>query len=282
MLPEYENMLRAIYETALHPGEVAIDIGAHTGLHTVPMARAVGNGGKVFAFEPLTSANKTLRAVVAKASEDEKDIGSVTCFDNALGEEEGETEFIHVQDFPEYSGFKERIYHSQSIRREKVLVTVKTLDSLGGELPKARFIKIDAEGGELTILRGGREYIRQHLPIVSIEIGNAALVNYPYTSGDYFDFFADLGYTIFSIYGIELSRDDFLQATEEQFYWDYIAIPNASGWPFGHDHLRILFNQLGHLSENSSVQSTDGHSSRNLNRVISRLKQVANKFRVSN
>ncbi len=36
----------------LHEGDVAIDIGAHTGDSTVPMALAVGPRGSVFALEP--------------------------------------------------------------------------------------------------------------------------------------------------------------------------------------------------------------------------------------
>ena len=36
----------------LREGDVAIDIGAHTGDSTIPMALAVGPGGSVFALEP--------------------------------------------------------------------------------------------------------------------------------------------------------------------------------------------------------------------------------------
>ena len=36
----------------LRPGDVAIDIGAHKGAMTHWMARSVGRGGSVYAFEP--------------------------------------------------------------------------------------------------------------------------------------------------------------------------------------------------------------------------------------
>jgi hypothetical protein len=38
--------------TFLRPGDVAIDIGAHTGDSTLPMALAVGSAGHVLALEP--------------------------------------------------------------------------------------------------------------------------------------------------------------------------------------------------------------------------------------
>jgi len=52
ILPDYELMLEQIYRAALRPGDIAVDIGAHEGRHTLPMARAVGPSGSVFAFEP--------------------------------------------------------------------------------------------------------------------------------------------------------------------------------------------------------------------------------------
>ena len=38
--------------TFLRPGDVAIDIGAHTGDSTIPIALAVGPAGRVLALEP--------------------------------------------------------------------------------------------------------------------------------------------------------------------------------------------------------------------------------------
>lgn len=40
----------------LRPGMRAVDVGANVGVYTVPMARAVGDGGQVWAFEPTPEA----------------------------------------------------------------------------------------------------------------------------------------------------------------------------------------------------------------------------------
>jgi len=244
MIPPFESMLEAIYRAALQPGDVAIDIGAHVGRHVLPMAQMLGPTGKVFAFEPLPLAYSELKAAVASAQKAERNLADVITYQLALGEEEGEAQFVFVPDFPEYSGFKERVYHLDSLRRTTITVEVRRLDSFSADLGKVRFLKVDAEGGELTILRGAARIIAESSPIVAFEMGNAALVNYPYNAADYFDFFADRGYTLFSIFGIPLSREDFLSAADEQLFWDYIAIPRTEPWPFRHEPIRVLLQKL--------------------------------------
>jgi FkbM family methyltransferase len=47
------------------PGDVALDIGANMGIHTVLLARLVRSRGKLFAFEPNAALLPTLRRTVA-------------------------------------------------------------------------------------------------------------------------------------------------------------------------------------------------------------------------
>lgn len=49
----FESTVRTVYETILSPGDVAVDVGAHVGKHTLPMARLVAPEGKIIAFEPI-------------------------------------------------------------------------------------------------------------------------------------------------------------------------------------------------------------------------------------
>lgn len=245
MMPKYEEMLSCLYDSILRSGDVAVDIGAHVGLHTVSMARAVRKNGKVFCFEPLPSAFEKLDKLVA----DNKyptagDIGVIIPYMLALGDEEGSAQFVHVPAFPEYSGFKERVYHVDGLLTETISVEVKKLDSFKSVFGRVRYIKIDAEGGELSILKGGREVILGSMPIISFEMGNAALVNYSYSAADYFDFFYNIGYNLFSIFGIPLSREHFLEMAERQYFWDYIAVSSSESWAFNHEHIWVLIRQL--------------------------------------
>lgn len=259
VIPDYEGMLEAVYRNALRPGDVVIDVGSHVGRHALPMASAVGSTGRVLAFEPLPSVYARLKVAVQHAEATNEDLAPISAYELALGEEEGEAEFVYVPDFPEYSGFKERLYHVDSLQRETIRVRVRALDRLLADVGNVRFVKVDAEGGELTVLKGAAETISRFSPIISFELGNASLVNYPYTAADYFDFISDFGYALYSIFGIPLSRRELVSAAEQQFYWDYIAIPNKGAWPFGHEHIRVLLNQLAAVADREAHRaSIDG------------------------
>jgi len=78
-------MLEAVYTAALRDGDVAIDIGAHVGRHTLPMARAVGVRGKVYAYEPLPSIYVNLMRAVETARESDRNLAEVVMYNLALG-----------------------------------------------------------------------------------------------------------------------------------------------------------------------------------------------------
>ena len=56
--------------------------------------------------------------------------------------------------------------------------------------------------------------------------------------------FESLGYGIYSIFGIPQLRDQFISATEDQSFWDYIAIPSDISWFVGHAHIEDILEQL--------------------------------------
>ena len=58
---EYEESEAKIMEEKIKVGSIVVDVGANIGLHTLNMARIVGNTGQVFAFEPDPSNFKILR-----------------------------------------------------------------------------------------------------------------------------------------------------------------------------------------------------------------------------
>jgi FkbM family methyltransferase len=244
VLPSYEHMLEAFYRAVLRPGDGVIDVGAHNGRHSLPCAVSVGPTGRIFGFEPLPIQHKNLAALISAEQAAGQAMAPITLFNCALGDIEGTTDFTIVTDFPEYSGFQQRQYHAENLHREIIQVQVKTLDAMRAEFGKIRYIKIDAEGGELMILRGASALITEQRPIISFELGDASLLNYPYTAGDYYDFFASHDYRIYSIFGLELNRDAFVKFSAMQFFWDYIAVPATEAWPGGHDPLRVMIAQL--------------------------------------
>jgi FkbM family methyltransferase len=222
MAPDYEQMLEAFYTGLLNPGDTCVDVGAHTGRHTFPMAHCVNPGGRILAFEPIPDIAAELRTKLS-ASPDIS--GMVKLTQCALADVSGETNFTLVRSNPGYSGLLPRHYDREE-QTETIRVTLCRLDDSLAETPTVRYIKIDCEGAELRVLRGASALLMRDRPIVSFECGDASLESYDYDAGDIFDFWSTLGYSVQSITHQTLDRARFVDACTRQEYWDYIAFPS--------------------------------------------------------
>ena len=89
-----------------------------------------------------------------------------------------------------------------------------------------RYIKIDAEGGDLMIMRGAEGILAKSRPFITFELGDNSLVNYEYSAGDYFDFLTARGYSLSNILRVPLDRNAFVESSARQLVWDYIAFPS--------------------------------------------------------
>ena len=58
----FEEIINAIYSAILKPGDLAVDCGAHSGLHTFPMSKLVGLSGRVVAVEAIPDVAAGLRS----------------------------------------------------------------------------------------------------------------------------------------------------------------------------------------------------------------------------
>jgi len=218
-MTDYEAMVEQRYRSVLGPGDACIDVGAHVGRHTFPMAECVGRHGHVFAFEPIPA----LASALIERTKTNEEILVTEC---ALSDEDGVSTFIIVNESPGYSGLRERNYDSPVTTR-KIDVQTLTLDGMLHRLPIIRYIKIDCEGAELHVLRGSRALIAKYRPIISFECGDSSLIQYEYSASDIFAFFESLNYEIFSIHGTRLNRTEFIQASASQQFWDYVADPRS-------------------------------------------------------
>jgi FkbM family methyltransferase len=224
---DFEARVQRVYEAVLRPGDVAIDVGAHRGRHLIPMARCVAPIGRVLAFEPLPVCREYLAASFAR---DWPDLGAiVTVHDCALGESSGRAEFVIARDAIGYSGLRERTYDVPT-SLERIPVDVRRLDEFALNLASLAYIKIDAEGGELHILRGAREAIEKFRPVVTFEFGASAIGQYGVTVLEMADFWIERGYHLVDILGRPLpTRDAFAESATLQQIWDYVALPEGAG-----------------------------------------------------
>ncbi len=144
--------------TALRPGDVVVDIGAHIGCAAVPAARAVGPAGHVYACEAIPSISMALRHTVAASGLD-----NITVLNYGLGSAPGEATFLARGAGSGHSDLGGSV-------GEPVTVPMTTLDALVAEvgLQRLDFLKVDVEGWEPEVLRGAAQTIRRHRPVIEI------------------------------------------------------------------------------------------------------------------
>ena len=158
------------FHTRLHRPGTLVDVGAHDGLITIPLARLPGS--RVLAFEPLPPAFARLRA--ALLAEFGAPPAHVDCRAAALGDHAGEiTLAMPVLDGVAQeqwaSTAKDYAAHlSARVTVERFAVPLLRLDDLA--LADVTAVKIDAEGAEYEVLRGARETLLRCRPVLTIEI----------------------------------------------------------------------------------------------------------------
>ena len=157
---EYSEAEIALWRQIIKPGWIVLDIGANIGALTLPMAQLVGPQGNVIAFEPQPENY----ALLQKNIEQNQLESIVTAFDCALGSSEGSIRVPPLASLghKNYGGFE---LHDNDFGDP---VHIRALDGFGFGIP-LKFIKVDVEGFEAEVLRGARDTIKQHRPILYVE-----------------------------------------------------------------------------------------------------------------
>lgn len=218
----FEALLRDFYLGFLKPGDVALDLGAFKGTHTLPLADAVrGAGGAVHALEPNPGLAAALRRRLAEPRFDHVRLHEV-----AAAAADGDAEFVLALDSPGYSGLRRRDYDQQDMRTQVIGVRAARLDTLFPALDRLAFIKADLEGGEFDAFRGGAALIERTRPAIGFEFGRRSYGAYGVDPGEVFDWFAAQRYLLFDILGNPLhTRERFLRADAMPAMFEFLALP---------------------------------------------------------
>ena len=163
----YEQEEASLVCKLVRPGVTALDVGANIGYFTLLIASRAGPQGKVHAFEPNPSMFKRLTENVLLNPEFTD--GRVMLHQIALGVDAGEAEFFcPIVGHEGVGGLKdtERAPLSNIIR-----TPVQTLDGFVRDerIDRIDFIKMDVEGGELDVLRGGDRALAILRPTILFE-----------------------------------------------------------------------------------------------------------------
>jgi FkbM family methyltransferase len=173
-----QNMLPLLKEF-IKPTDTVIDIGAYIGDHSVFYSKLAS---KVICFEPNPMAYVCLE-------HNTKNDPKIIRYRTPLSDKE---EFVQMINDNQNYGMA---YISHDTTSTGYLT--RTLDSFDF---KPNFIKIDAEGYELKILKGAKNTIEQHRPIMLIEINKPALHRSGTSFEEVFNYLRTLGYICRNIY----------------------------------------------------------------------------------
>jgi FkbM family methyltransferase len=155
----------------LSPGDVAIDIGAHTGDSTIPIALATGKQGCVLALEP----NRYVFPVLKKNAELNPGKTNIIPLMFAATPEDAEMEFLYSDSGYCNGGRFEGMSKWLHWHAFRLKVQGRNLQSFMKEtspqlLSKIRYIKIDTEGYESAVLGSLSELILRNKPFLKVEV----------------------------------------------------------------------------------------------------------------
>jgi len=157
--------------TFLNPGDVAIDIGAHTGDSTLPMAIAVGPEGRVFALEP----NRYVFEVLEENAQLNNDRAAITPLMFAATPEDGTYTFEYSDPGFCNGGGHDGISRWKHAHAFQLDVEGRNLDTFmrqehADAIARLRYIKVDAEGADLAVLRSIEGLLQEAMPFLRAEV----------------------------------------------------------------------------------------------------------------
>ncbi len=166
-LGSYETELQAALRKWLKPGMVVYDVGANIGYISLLMARQLGDGERVFAFEALPANLERLRlnlessglgegitVIPAAVVDGERPVRFLVGLSGGMGKAEG-------------SAGRQELPYNESIEVQGI-----SLDQFVFEQgnPAPELVKVDIEGGEVLALPGMRRMLSEFHPIIFLEL----------------------------------------------------------------------------------------------------------------
>lgn len=159
----YDKETSRIMSRVLSQDSNCLDVGANEGTFVRQMLKFAPRGEHM-AFEPIPE-------LAAKLAGRYPEVEVHEC---ALSDVSGTSTFQLVTNDTGYSGLRRRHYDfGEPIIRE-IEVRTRTLDELYPFERPLRFVKIDIEGAEYLMLKGGKRTLRAHAPYIVFEHGRGA------------------------------------------------------------------------------------------------------------
>ena len=172
---------------------VFIDVGAHIGLYSLPASSSLRPGGRVIAFEPSESNYGYLLKHIAYNG-----IDNIQAHQLVVGDVDRDSVL-----------FYEHVVASSplgSLIERKKKLTDRFVEARRRQISLDRFcaessvapdvIKVDTEGAELLVVKGARETLIRHRPMIFLSVHPSHLEAMGQSTGELEDLLAELDYEV--------------------------------------------------------------------------------------
>jgi FkbM family methyltransferase len=217
---DLDRKITWICDRIVRPGDTVLDIGANIGMISLWLSKLVGKTGKVHAFEPNPKLQEILEEML-----DRNQISNVCLHPIALGSKRGSLELR----IPRINAGAGSLIRNRDLSDcDTVDVPVDLLSRIVAEegIKSIRLIKIDVEGFEAEVFKGGREVLEAIRPEAILFELNERLEG-SISDRPVIKILQDFGYKFFCI------PRCFLRMNLR--YFD----PNSCDRPIGHDFLAV-------------------------------------------
>jgi FkbM family methyltransferase len=248
----------SVMQRFVREGDVAFDIGANIGLHSILLSHLIGAQGRLHAFEPNTELVPALTRTLSN-------LENATLHTIALSDKDDEsTLFVPPDD--SMASLKDWTVGTnlrEDVEPRLVTCQQRRMDDLVGDrlLPQPDFIKCDVEGAELLVFKGGHKTLeRADAPIILFEINRDASGGFGYGVSGAKDFLAGLQsprYEFFKVQkGGALERLEVLTN-----FMNLLAVPQAKiqHWPELVSLLEAGEAATSSVASENSYSSVDAH-----------------------
>jgi FkbM family methyltransferase len=177
-----------------------VDVGAHVGLVTLPMASVLATGGIVVAFEPAKANRVFLQRHVRLNNFEDR----VRIDHRLVGARELSS--VPFFELDEATGMNTVVQDARQKNARLTSIPQTSLDAYcleNGLSPE--IVKIDVEGAELDVLEGARSILTQDRPTIFLSVHPLQIAAFGRSTDELVDLMNELGYNIRGMDGSAVS-----------------------------------------------------------------------------
>lgn len=221
----YETELEAIIQQSLRPGDIYVDVGAQLGFTALQAFEQIGPAGRALLIDADPRAIRGLKRMIRSIPREKRPKTRVV--HRVCSDAPGQTLDFELLDVVGHSkvstgGDQRRVAHFE--------IETVSLDGLLENLRKpVRFMKIDVEGHEISVLKGMQCLLSERRVEVLVLEKNLGLLEQSLHSGrDLFSFLTHFGYSGYSLEHNEPIDDNHIESNELE---NWVFCRDASDLP---------------------------------------------------